>query len=185
MLTYEEVNRTSSIVIPEIEARQSVNFLEEGSLERRGEDYTRSYRILVKRVINQPAVAPSVVFVDAVIPEHHNHSGKSPHRSVTLPGQQAKHVCSDICREDSVRLIPVGHEDLLDKLMVWWFLLCQQDPNRRIESMVVEQESAVAQEQIRKAKLYPLFIYDDVQMVMIDSLVKTVRQGKQETWVLV
>lgn len=182
MLTFDQVNATAEIVIPDVEARMSMSYLDVAGTEPRELDYTRVYRVLVKKPIVHPSTVPSILYLDAVMPEHHNRSGMSPSRALLLPGQAQQHACEDGLCVDSVRLIPVGCEDLLDKYLSWWCLVCRSN-DRAVESILIEQDASMAQKQIREADHFPRFIYTDLDLVMADNLVRcSVSDGGKYPW---
>lgn len=173
MLTYDQLVNTARIVLPSVEARVAMSYLDVLGTDIRPLDFSRAYRILVKRPVIHPAAAPTMFYEDAVIEEHHNYSGMHPRRSIMTSGTRAAgHTCqSGLCLE-SVRLIYVGCEDLLDRYLQWWDLLCKAR-RKNVESLLVEQDSAVAQRQIRDSDVVPQFVYTDLQQVMMDNMVRS------------
>lgn len=186
MLTYDEIRQTSVIIEEAVENRLRMTHLGDVEVPLRNQDYSRVYRLLVKHVI--PAVGgvpPQLAYVDAVFADHHNASGMSPDRSIAAPGTATDHICTDLC-QDSVRLIHVGQEDLLERLLSWWFIRCQYQA-QPVETMVVEQDASLAQEQIRANGCFPLFVYDELQLIIADPMIKEVvsHGSTNPTWVLI
>lgn len=126
----------------------------------------RCYRLLIKR-IDYSSGTPRTIYVDAVIPEHHNKSGLFGSR----PGSHGlEHVCLEGMCSDSVRLIPVGREDLLEKLATWWYVSCA-DVIGDVTTIVIEQSSYDAQRQIIAAGFTPKVILDYLQFCISDVLI--------------
>lgn len=194
-LTRDDFDATASVFITSVE--QCVRYgLDDEVTPIRIKDYSRVYRLLCRVAGGSP---PTIRFEDAAFPEHHNESGMLGRRR-TRPDLDADevetfdqacarldHTCSLLCR-DSVRLIYVGHEDLLDRLMVWWDMR-NRVLHRRCDTVVVEQDANVAQEQVRADGWYPLFLLDEVQQVVADGMVKETEtrtsRGVQTTWSLI
>jgi len=115
----------------------------------------RMYRLLLKRVV-YPHKLPEVRYVDVQLPEHH-----------TLRGaRDAAHVCGSACAT-TVRLIPIGREDLLQRYLRWWRLLCISS-GLTLTTVLVEQAAYVVQEQLRAACLAPRYLFTDVQFTVSD-----------------
>jgi len=121
-----------------------------------------------------------VEYHDAVIPEHRNPSGPEGHQ---LNGRSPKHICTELCSPYSVRIVPVGCEDVLDKLIQWW-TLTTKSAGYNIESILVEQDTYTAQEQIRDGRFSPLYLYDYLQFMVADMPVKQYEENGKIVWAL-
>lgn len=121
-----------------------------------------------------------VEYHDAVIPEHRNPPGPEGHQ---LNGRSPKHICTEFCSPHSVRVVPIGCEDVLDKLIQWW-TLTTKDAGHNIESILVEQDSFTAQEQIRDGRLTPIYLYDYIQFMVSDMPVKQYEENGKIVWAL-
>jgi hypothetical protein len=166
LITQDQVfNTNNRIVSSSLESDQLMSFLR---ISGKNKDFNihRVYRLLVKRV-DYTHIIPTVNYVDAVIPEHHNKSGLlwTPDEST---GED--HVCRQNLCIDSVRLIPVGREDLLDKLCTWWYTCCA-DVDEDLTTIVIEQDSYTAQKQIEAAGFTPKVIFDYLQFCVTDCLI--------------
>lgn len=175
MLTAAELNKTAKIITPSIE--ETIQYSFEELIKERRFDPTRVYRILIKsQLFNSGSVV--VNYLDVILPEHHNESGMD--RKKSKKESIKEHVCTKTCR-DSVRLIPVGCESLLHKYKTWWYLISKQ-LGKSVFSMVVEQDAKVAQDQIRASKHNPLFIFNLLQFVTVDSLIIEKEDKGKTTW---
>lgn len=166
LITQEQVfNTKNRIVSSSVESDQLMSFLR---ISSKNKDFNihRVYRLLVKKV-DYSNIIPAVSYVDAVIPEHHNKSGL-----LWTPedGKGYEHVCRENLCVDSVRLIPVGREDLLDKLCSWWYTCCA-DLDEDVTTIVIEQDAYTAQKQIEAAGFVPKVIFDYLQFCVTDCLI--------------
>lgn len=166
LLTQEQVfNKDNRIVSQSVEADQALSFLRNIS-KNKALNIHRVYRLLVKKV-DFSNMSPVIRYVDAVIPEHHNMSGLLWSRE---DSSGSDHVCRPELCCDSVRLIPVGREDLLDKLCTWWYTLCS-DISEDVTTIIIEQDGFTAQTQIEEAGFIPKVIVDYLQFCVTDSLI--------------
>lgn len=134
------------------------------------------YRVLYRRAA---ADGITMEYHDAVMPEH---------RCKARPNVESgpitqRHVCSELCCPDAVRLIPVGCEDVLDKFVEWWQLHSRTE-NMNLSSVLVEQESYLAQEQVRAGGFTPIFLYDYLQFMVTDMPVKQYEKDGEVVWAL-
>lgn len=175
-LSPEELDRTARVLERDLESASVFDFL---ATPRRKRKFTVSkvYRILYKHVNSKNL---KVEYHDAVIPEHRNPSGPEGHQ---LRGRDPKHVCTEHCCSHSVRIVPVGCEDVLDKLIQWWTMTSKAN-GHNLESILIEQDSYVAQEQIRDGRLVPVYLYDYVQFMVMDMPVKQYEENGKTVWAL-
>ena len=175
------VNKHTRILTSSLEADQLMPFLR-SSGKNKAFNIHRVYRLLVKK-IDYSNIIPEVGYVDAVIPEHHNKSGLlwTPEESVGLD-----HVCRQGLCVDSVRLIPVGREDLLDALATWWYTCCT-DLDEDVSTIIVEQDSLLAQRQVEAAGFVPRTILTRSQFCVTDCLIACydLPDSDDELWVSV
>lgn len=145
--------------------------------KRREFKVTRVYRILYKRVNHK---TNKLEYHDAILPEHRNPTGPMGHQ---LHGRSPKHICTELCSTHAVRLVPVGCEDVLDKLIEWW-LMTSKSAGLVAESILVEQDSYTAQEQVRASNLVTVHLYDYVQFMVSDMPVKQYEENGKMVWAL-
>lgn len=174
MLTLKEFDRTANTVFRSVEELFHP-FDIEPEIERQDFNIDRVYRLFIRDTVRSPSVqVPVSVYRDAVIHEVHNVSGMERQRRLYVPPTEVA----------SVRLIHVGNEDVLVKVMLWWSLLTSTH-KQAYSTLVAEQNAYVAQEQVRKAGLTPRFVYNMQQLVELDLPVKQEVSGGNKTWFMI
>lgn len=175
-LSSQDLADTAKIIEPDLESLSVFDFLA-APRRRKSFTVTKVYRILYKRTNSR---TNKIEYHDAILPEHRNPTGPKGHQ---LDGRSPKHICTELCCLNSVRLVPVGCEDVLDKLIEWW-TLNSRVASHNIESILVEQDTYTAQEQIRSSNLIPIYIYDYVQFMVSDMPVKQYEENGKVVWAL-
>jgi hypothetical protein len=161
------IEETSTIIYDDVEIRQGQRGLGPTiePVPCKVFNPTRLYRLLVR----SPVDTPETLYFEATVPEHHCLSGLD--RAFHRPADQ--HICGSGCRS-TARLIPVGCEDLLDRMMSWWCLV-SRSRGLLATTIVVEQDAYVAQTQLEKAGYMSRFLCTDLQFVVADMPVVVCR----------
>lgn len=175
-LSIEDLTKTAKVVDNDLDALAIFDFMTVPR-KKRSFKVTRVYRILYKRVNPK---TNKLEYHDAILPEHRNPTGSMGHQ---LNGRCPKHVCTELCCTNAVRLVPVGCEDVLDKLIEWW-LMTSKSSGLVAESILVEQDTYTAQEQVRASNLVPIHLYDYVQFMVSDMPVKQYEENGKTVWAL-
>lgn len=174
MLTIREFESTANVAFRSVEELFHP-FDIEPDIEQREFNVDRVYRLFIRDVLrSKVGHTPQSVYIDAVIPEHRRLSGMERRGRKHLIGNGVEEI-------SSVRLVHVGNEEMLIKVMRWWSLLCVSN-KQSFSTLVAEQDAFVAQTQIRKCGLTPRFIYNIQQLVELDIPVKQELSDGRKTW---
>lgn len=180
-LTKADLTRKGvKIVEPDLESKLLFDFCSSPT-PKRSLNISRCYRILYRYV---HPTSMRVEYHDAVMPEHRNPTGLSSSRVDDYSISNSGHVCNEMCCTNLVRLVPVGCEDVLDKIASWWSLNLKS-MGYNYDSIIIEQDSYAAQRDILASGFTPAFIYDYIQFTVSAMPIKEYVENGTKVWAFV